>query len=520
MMSPTAIVVLASLLLFGCGNDSDDSNALSDAGSSGSGGSAKGGGGTGGSSDGGGGSSIIIGGPGCGLKSAAFCDTFDAPSSNRGRAGELDRAEWSGSRMTPTGPTAAGQAFGIRAATLRPSRDGTQLPVCRTDLATQVFPPADTTICDASSDIESSHLLVAVASQNYGQNSYRIRRPIDFAGRTGKIVFDAEAMAGGLLGWISIAVTEDPIGAPSFQSQSNYEGGLIPRNGISIQFNEGCQETGVSVSEVHVFDDYVETISKHPEGSSPVCVETEWGKLNRFEILVSENQIDVSISPFSSDGVTVHLPVLVWSGAVSLPFSRGYVQLTTHNHATLKYTAAGSGFQQGFTDLDAWIARWDNVGFDGPVLSGFREYEVPDPLEPNVLVEEGNDVPVVSTGWTVPDESGGIGRSLHFSDVDLTNATSARVALSAWYCKGCGPPVADFVLVYRLNGNAWHDRPLNAQEILNLTTGNGQGAVGHVLDVPLAELVPGDNTFELVTRNVSQNYPPGVANVDLILATE
>ena len=41
-----------------------------------------------------------------------------------------------------------------------------------------------------------------------------------------------------------------------------------------------------------------------------------------------------------------------------------------------------------------------------------------------------------------------------------------------------------------------------------------------MLDVPLAELVSGDNTLELVAVNVPQNYPPGAVNIDLVILTQ
>ena len=51
-------------------------------------------------------------------------------------------------------------------------------------------------------------LLIATAAQNYGQNGYRIRRPFDFADRTGTIVFDGTITPmGPLYGWISLAIT-------------------------------------------------------------------------------------------------------------------------------------------------------------------------------------------------------------------------------------------------------------------------------------------------------------------------
>jgi hypothetical protein len=465
------------------------------------------------------GSGIVIGGPGCGLDSAAFCDSFDGVSDDRGRAGDLDKTYWSGSRMAPQGPTAGGQKFPIRAATLRPVRDGAQLPVCRADLPESVFPEQDAVVCDPSSDIGTNHLLVAVASQNYGQNSYRIRRPFDFAGRVGKIVFDAEPLAGGLLGWISIDVSEDPINALSFQSQQNEEGGSVPARGFNLQFNQSCngQPDTVKMTQFHAYDEYVES-TIIPDGET--CTAIQWGKLNHFELQVSESTLELYASAFSADGTSFDTPTLVFSADVALPFSRGYVQITTHNHATLKYSPAGSGFQMGFTDLEAWIARWDNVGFDGPVISSVREYEIPDPLEPGTATEGEYSWDVVSTGYTVADEANGPSDKLHFTDVDLTGVTSARISLSAWYCGGCGSDAANFVLKYRLNGGSWHERPLSAAELANFTGGKSQGVVGEMLDVPVDELVSGDNTLEFVTVNVPQNYPPGVANIDLVLSTE
>ena len=75
-----------------------------------------------------------------------------------------------------------------------------------------------------------------------------------------------------------------------------------------------------------------------------------------------------------------------------------------------------------------------------------------------------------------------------------------------------------FVLRYRLNGGMWRDRPVNAEEIATLTGGNNQGAIAQTIDLTMSDLVRGDNTLEFVTSNVPQNYPPAVANVDLVLS--
>jgi hypothetical protein len=468
-----------------------------------------------------GGNNYPPGDPGCGLDAAAFCDNFDAPAKTQGRAGELDPDKWSGSRMQPDSPTAGGnQAFGVIPATLRPSRavsgKSTQLPACRAGLPETVSPDRDTLVCDPNSDIGSNHLLVAVSGQNYGQNSYRIRQPFDFAGRTGKVVFDAEGMSGGILGWISLDITEDPIAAPSFQAQQNLEGGILPRSALTVQFGQTCGDADtVGVSQVHVVDDYTEEAM--PDDNPP-CAAAAWGKLNHFEISVSKTHLDVQVTPASEDGTTFGAPMTLWSGDVSLPFTRGYVQITTHNHATLKYSA-DPGFARGFDALDAWIARWDNVGFDGPVIKTSREYEIPDSLEPGM---DQNGKSVTNTGYILGDETTSAGPTLEFQNVDVKGVTKATVALSAWYCLGCttADDVARFALRYRLNGNDWIERPFTAGEVGNLTSGKARGAVAHLLDVPVEQLVSGKNTLELEGVNMPRNYPPGVSNVDLILDTE
>jgi len=195
---------------------------------------------------------------------------------------------------------------------------------------------------------------------------------------------------------------------------------------------------------------------------------------------------------------------------VSLPFTRGYVSISAHNHATLKYSD---------NTMDAWVTRWDNVGFDGPVVQNWREYEVADSLTP------GRDAwnragPVVSVGYRVADAADGPAQTLRLRNVDVRNAVSAQLSVSAWYLTladfGAEPP--KFVLRYRFNGKAWHDRMLSAEELAVLAR-ISHGQISQMLDVPLADLVPGDNTLEFVTVKVPQSYPPLVQNIDLVLQT-
>jgi hypothetical protein len=455
--------------------------------------------------------SPMPGGPGCGFDSAAFCDTFDAPATLRGRAGDLDVRRWSAARGNPQLPTGNGNALAAGPATIGP---------CRADLPTQVFPDQDTLVCDPNDAIASNHLLVAVGAQNYGQISYRIRQPFDFADRTGTIAFDAEGwMLSGLLGWISVEITEDAAPLPSFsiggEGQMNDEGGAVPRNALEIQFQSGCagQPGTVAVRFVDVITEYVDELFMPQDGA---CVTGAQGKLNHFEITVSQTRVEVWATPFSEDGIEFDAPVLLYGVDVSLPFSRGWVHLTTHNHATIKYSHDDT---YGATAMmDAWITRWDNVGFDGPVVATTREVEVGDSLV------EGTNAwniagPVMNVGYLVPDTVDAAPVSFTLPGVELDGVASAQLAIAMWYLLSePSLPPSGFALRFRLNGNEWHERTLTPAELAMLGNGHAQGAIGQVIDVPLADLVVGDNTLELETRGVPQSYPPVASAIDLVLS--
>jgi hypothetical protein len=452
----------------------------------------------------------VPGGPGCGLESAAFCDTFDAPSSPRGRAGDLDRTRWSAARGNPQLATSNGNAISAGPATIGE---------CRGDLPTQVFPDDDTLVCDANGDIASPHLLVAVGAQNYGQNSYRIRQPFDFADRTGTIVFDAEGyLLNGLLGWISIEITEDPTPLPSFsigaEGQNNDEGGAVPRNAIEVQLQTGClaQLGTVGVRFIDVITDYQDALSMPAEQS---CVPGARGKLNHFEIRVSEQHIEVWATPFSADGEHFDPAVLLHETDIALPFSRGWVHLTTHNHATIKYSHDDAF---GATEpIDAWVTRWDDVGFDGPIVAG-TEFEVADSLVAGTNAQNIMG-PVMNVGYRVPDTADGAPIELTLPGVELDGVATARLAVAMWYLlNDAEHPLEQYTLRYRLNRNAWHERMLSAGELAVLTNGHAQGALGQMLELPVEELVQGDNRLELETRGVPQNYPPAASAIDLVLS--
>jgi hypothetical protein len=464
-----------------------------------------------------------LGKPGCGLEAAAFCATFDAPASRKGRAGELDSALWGGARSEGQLSTTRAMPIGMAV-----------IPVCRPGIPTHVWTDQDTLICDPSADVASHHLMVACAAQNYGQNSYRIRQPFDFAGRTGKIVFDAAVnRLSPLHGWVSLAISEDPMSAPGYAIRGNDEGSIIPRNAIEVHFANFGDATRLAPRNVHVFKEYVDTVYEPAQASSaPSFVP---GKLNHYEFLISEHGVEVSITPHSEDGVTFGAPETRFKVDATIPFSRGYVHLSVHNHAIIKYTQPDSSPKI----LDAVVAQIDNVGFDGPVLPRARDVEVADSLlsfheplaDPYNPENLGYDI-----GYVLNDESKGPKQVLHLLGVDTANVSRGRLAFSTWFdiSAGGGRAPDTFAFRARVNGKSWHERKLNAAEVAFITKGptvvdakgapvgdpHSQGRLALMLDIPTSELVSGDNTLELVTANIPTSYPPLVYNLDLLLDVE
>jgi hypothetical protein len=449
---------------------------------------------------------VVPGQQGCGLAAAAFCETFDGISTNRGRAGDLDIARWSTSRTNGGLPSASGAAFAVGGATM-----GT----CRANLPAQVFVPNDLSICDSNTAIRSSHLAVAVGAQNYGQTSSRIRQPFDFAGRTGRIVFDAEGFfTSPLHGWFSIAITEDPAPSPNFvYTASNDEGGALPRNAIEVHFQRGCGPNTVGVRFVGIFREHVMTPI---DASNSGCVSVAEGRLNRFEIQVSQSRLVIRGTNSSGDGSTFGSMTTLFETNISVPFNVGYVQLSTHNHATRKYTP---GFGSA-TFRDAWVTRWDNVGFDGPVRNQTREYEIADSRVPGADASN-QPGPVINVGYRVPDEQTGPRDVLTFRNVNVAGMTTARLALATWFLAlpdWYPGPLENAALLYRFNGGAWRERRFNTAELMLLRTQNASGQLTQMIDVPISALVSGNNTLEFTTRGVAQQYAPLVSAIDLILA--
>jgi hypothetical protein len=453
----------------------------------------------------------------CGLANPAFCETFEhgpALAGDRGRGNELSRARFSTTRYAPSLSTGDGETFWVWEAEfgLIPEEP----PPCRADVIGFLLPTRDTLVCDPVPQIASHYLMTAVGSQNYGSNAYRIRQPFDFADRTGTIVFDTDLASNFLLGYSSVVISEDPSPAPSWDVNGR---GPNPRNGVTVVF------LGSPV-EVHDVRDYIETT---PPGTSS-DVPRQRGHLCRVELRLSQQRIEILTSEPSDDGVTF-APVesrRVVDFDTPLPFSRGYVSLLAHNHATWKYAMTFGNLPR---PLRSWNTYWDNIGFDGPVLPGTREYEVPDANVPSTdtTVDEFppgvfNTIehPGLSLGYVIPNGEDTMSDPLVFAGVSLRHATRARLVFNGYY-QGYdvdGIRLGTGRLRYQLNDAPMHERAFTAAEVAMLDTPGQTGGYNHSIDVPLSELVDGDNAVRFSTLNISSGYPNAVTNLDLLLDTD
>jgi len=490
-------------------------SSSSGGGSSSSGGSSSGGSSSGGSSSGG--TGTITATANCNLSSAAFCDTFDeGPAASRGRAGDLDPSKWAAGRLS-------GEISSSGIGTANPDLVA-PIPPCRASFTqTSVYPPNDTLICGANGT-KTPQLMTAVSIQNYGNNSYMIRQPFDFTGRTGKIDFDVDAVSQGLGGYPEVDITQDPVPAPTFREFNNFEaGGSTPKNGLIIKFTGSCPgTTDVYPLNTMVYNDYVGTIVTPTFDHVNGCVKVSAGSLNHFEIQVSQTSVSVYGSDFSTDnGVTFPNYKLLYTAPIALPFTQGYVHIDARNHATIKYNFGPDA-----------VFHWDNVGFDGPVIAAPAAYEVPDNTTTLSYTAGGGTTasPAVNLGYLLLDGTNGKPAGMYdptnklnpftIQNVNAAGISTATLTFSMFFNGGTHTPDPSWGVSYRFNGGTWRTVNLTADQIAGFSNNTGgfvQATTAFVVSVPPTDLVQGTNTLEFLPVNAPLDYPPVIANIDLLV---
>ena len=478
----------------------------------------------------------------CGFTTPGFCEDFEAgPTATVGRSGELDPTRWSVVRGLPYNSAQFDDAFRVPPALVG---------ACRADLSnTRVLPDHDVLVCDPTPSIPTRHALATAAEQNYGLATYRVRQPFDFEGRTGTIKLDMDLTNNGLGGWPALIIAQDPSPAPSFDWN---ERGSGPRNGVEIEFGTGwCNTKQTMEPIIYAFHDYLQTAFIPSFDCAIPHVMTAPGALNHVEVYLTQTHLEVWVSDASADGVTFPALQKLWAGDVALPFSRGYVSLALRNHATVKYWLGSAA-----------TVRFDNLGFDGPAVTGVREVSAPDSLtsfkglpgctmggsacqwEGDVIPahpEDADRVMCAQTSCTNDGEGRNVGyvvpttdekttpASVKFSGVVKGSAKRVRLALAGIYpwfeWNGVLKPVSAIALQLRWNGGAWRTRALtdvegNAFMDFSPTLGGagaGAGLLNQIIDVDLADLRDGDNLLELQSSGTwTGTYRVMVTGLDLI----
>jgi hypothetical protein len=131
--------------------------------------------------------------------------------------------------------------------------------------------------------------------------------------------------------------------------------------------------------------------------------------------------------------------------------------------------------------------RWDNIGFDGPVLPALTAYDVPLPIK----VQDGatyHGTPITPAA------------TITLNNVDLKNATKAFLNFNMF-------PAMN--ISYSVNGNTWHTvkEPLNDVGSWSLR--------GLSIPVALTELRPGVNTIQIKNAGQGDSSLDHISNVDL-----
>jgi len=312
------------------------------------------------------------------------------------------------------------------------------------------------------------------------------RQPFDFAGRTGKVVFDvSNDTQGSHMAWPAFVLTDQPVPAPHDGASSLAD---FARNSFGVSFAADCQN-GQQVEYTQTADSW--TVDKmfttsnyayNESGFSAVaCVKkaTALGQMNHIEIRISPTHVEV----WATDAGSPTLKQIAIAN-LNMPLTRGLVWMEDVHYNACK--APGTQCNHTFA--------WDNFGFDGPVLPRDLGFDVQDATH--------NGTSGGSLGYLVPT---GNSLSLQIPNVQgVENAAAVLLEFTWW------PHDLDSI-TYSLNGHPAH------------TTTWPYGSAGafqsHTLamPVPQAEVVNGTNSLTLTSTD-NQYGGVDVANIDLIPA--
>lgn len=423
---------------------------------------------------------------GCGLQSAAFCETFDAPHNGGTQTGDLDPTLWGVSRAADYNPSGVlngwvtahnACAGGGVADNAAPTNDGSDANSSPSGPATPA--PSDVRVCNGQM-VESINDGGSVANLD----TYP-KQPFNFAGRTGKVVFDVSADSDGThAAWPEFLITDKPVpGVRRCISECGLGEAGTPTAKNQVGFsiadaNQGPQGTvGIDTFFVSVDGRYSNIANelqgvKLAKGSST--------SMNHIEVNVSKSRIDV----YGTDAGSTTLKHI--GGAdVNLAFEQGLVWLNdVHYNArkAVEPNATGIQYDHSFA--------WDNLGFDGPKTYRDWGYDVALGNTPGGTSQHGDAE--TNLGYLVATNS-----TLTVSGVQRGAATTALVVYDAYSFQPTPLSVS-------VNGHT----PVSGDSI----AATYHLVPGYIV-VPMGDVVTGTNTLTFTSTSGSTT----LANVSLIM---
>ena len=430
----------------------------------------------------------------CGLANPAFCETFSSPQSNGNRSGDLNGTLWGVSRQLGAVNFGQGQYYDVQPTTLQR---------CGTNVAAP--PPYDVAICNGQA-VES-------VSDQHGVTSLAMypKQPFDIAGRTGTVTFDVSDDSHGThRAWPEFWYTDQPVPAP-FTHFSSLQS--VPKNGFGVRFAAYCppdvagcgvrfvcpdEPADVGVITVDsavvinnfVSDDSFTDVNVGTISVTPVdCVKASSGPgdMNRFQLKISQNEIDV----YATDaGTTAPLKKIAVISNMSLTLTRGLIWIED-----VHYNGDKDGPDQGTHTF-----TWDNVGFDGPLLARDLAFDVLDNLAPI-----GGYPDLLNLGWGVfPNDAD----PLMLTIPNVYNVDHAAGALLTFNYSSYNP----VTISYRVNDGEWRDQPWPFGACYTQNNFVSCGAKTIAVPVNLADVRSGTNTIQFKSDDAT-----AIANVDLVL---
>jgi hypothetical protein len=426
---------------------------------------------------------------GCGLQGAVFCDTFDAPAGIGNRSGDLNGNIWGVSRASGNvnfGQGSANPWF------------PTDVDACGTIIPAQV-PPKDIVICNGQlhDAVNDGHNVTTLAMYP--------KQPFDFAGRTGKVVFDvSNDSLNAHDAWPEFWMSDKPVPTP-FNHFDSWQS--LPQNGFGVRMANGVPPGGQGlcpngnnldkqrwtvdsavVVRNWVFDDTNGFGQRQVQLKLLDCVIAPNGPnggLNHVEMDISQNQIDV----YATDaGTTAPLHHIAQITNANLTLSRGLIWLEDAHYNAAK--ATGHEPEDGPHKIHTFA--WDNVAFDGPFTFHDLSFDAPDTLTgPNGdgSVSLGRfALPGQATTWNVANMP--------------ANPTAAAVRVLFNFWDETNPTELDV----SVNGHP---------HVLNWPYPDTLSFTWRTIDVqvPITDLVAGNNTVSIGSAQAMV-----VSNVNIVLS--